>query len=113
MYRVEIIYVLDSSYVMTWLICRDVVDFLLCDFYVETFMHDYFGDYCRRDEYFLFIYRNCMMYCLIRNRALHMACGVCAAIVAASIALEVEAAIVFAGMAWEVCAAVVFPLELI
>jgi len=26
---------------------------------------------CRRDDYFLCIYLNCMIYCLIRNRALH------------------------------------------
>jgi len=58
---------------MTWLLCRDVVDFLLCDFYVETFMLDYLVFNCRRDGYFLCIYLNCMIYCSIRNRALQQA----------------------------------------
>ena len=54
---------------MTWH-CRDVVDFPLYDFDVETFMHDYLVSNCRRDDYFLCIYLNCMSYCLIRNRVL-------------------------------------------
>jgi len=33
-------------------------------------MHDYLVVNCRRDDYFLCIYLNCMIYCLIRNRAL-------------------------------------------
>jgi len=36
-------------------------------------MHDYLVVNCRRDDYFLFIYWNCMIYCLIRNRASHLA----------------------------------------
>jgi len=36
-------------------------------------MHDYLVVNCRHDDYFLCIYLNCMIYCLIRNRALHLA----------------------------------------
>jgi len=35
-------------------------------------MHDFLVVNCRRDEYFLCIYLNCMIYCLIRNRALQV-----------------------------------------
>ena len=35
-------------------------------------MHDYLMINCRRDDYFLFVDRNCMIYCLIRNRALQV-----------------------------------------
>jgi len=30
------------------------------------------GVYCRRDDYFLFVYKNCMIYCSIRNKALQV-----------------------------------------
>ena len=36
------------------------------------FMHDYMVIICRSDDYFLCIYLNCMIYCLIRNRVLHL-----------------------------------------
>jgi len=55
---------------MTWFLCWDVVNFPLHDFDVKIFMHDYLVVNCRRDDYFLCIYLNCMIYCLIRNRAL-------------------------------------------
>jgi len=70
LYLVEIIYVLDSSY---------VDDMAFVEMYListVTFMLRYIhawllGDYCRRDDYFLFMYWNCMIYRLNRNRALH------------------------------------------
>ena len=35
-------------------------------------MHDYLVVDCRRDDYFLCIYLNCMICCLFRNRALQV-----------------------------------------
>ena len=62
---------LDLSYVedMTFML-RCI--WFCCDFMSEIiFMHDLLLINCRSDNYFLLIYLNCMIYCLIRDRVLH------------------------------------------
>jgi len=54
--------------------CWDVFWFSAVTFYVEIFSCMITWWFIRkRDNYFLFIYCNCMIYCLNRNRALHIA----------------------------------------
>jgi len=71
LYLVEIIYVV--GFILCWWhgFCGDVFDLAvtLCWCYIHAWL---LGDYCRSDDYFLFVYRNCMIYCLIRNRALQL-----------------------------------------
>jgi len=63
-----------GDYLCCWIYLMLRCIWFRCDFMLEIiFMHTYdLVIICRSDDYFLCIYLTCMIYCLIRNRALQL-----------------------------------------